>query len=157
MNRVIVLVALLCLTATIPTHAGKFYKWVDNNGVTHYTAKPPEDRPAETIKLKTPKPSAEVKPNSTSADPDAAQATEQDGSAVGQAPEIPIGETQTPVNKSREEAANCALARRNLETLRTRTQVRMKDPATGQYRYATGEEQIKAKAEAEAEIKRYCR
>jgi hypothetical protein len=152
MTRILTLIGLLFLmTATTAAHAGKFYKWTDDSGVTHYTAKPPEDRTAETIKLKSVKPATAEKNKPDTADENAA--------AVNQAPEIPIGQVQAPqpARVSQQEAQNCAIARRNLETLKIRTQIRVKDELTGEYRYSSTDEQSAAKTDAAEKIKRYCK
>jgi len=158
MKKIIALALASLLGAGITTvaQAGKYYRWVDENGVTHYTATPPENRPSDTIKLKSPP------PNNTTKTTDGARETIPGSTAIpaGQTPDIPTMETQQPVNlgqRTEEDARNCAMARKNLETLNTRTQVRVKDPATGAYRYTTSEEQSQAKADAYAKIKQYCR
>jgi Skp family chaperone for outer membrane proteins len=53
------LIALL-LCVALPTQAAKVYKWVDSQGVTHYTDTPPPARPAEELKLAPPPSQAEV-------------------------------------------------------------------------------------------------
>jgi len=40
-RRSIIIIMLTVLLLPIPTHAGKIYKWVDENGATQYTQKPP--------------------------------------------------------------------------------------------------------------------
>ena len=40
-TRPIIIIMLTLLLLPIPTHAGKIYKWVDENGATQYTQKPP--------------------------------------------------------------------------------------------------------------------
>ena len=158
MNKVIALALATLLGVAITTiaQAGKYYRWVDENGVTHYTATPPEDRPSDTIKLKS------TPPNSTTKKADDARETVPGNttSPPGQRPEIPTMETPQPAKlgqRTAEDARNCAIARRNLETLNTRTQVRVKDPTTGEYRYTNSDEQSQAKADAQAKIKQYCK
>lgn len=40
MKKLLLLTSLLLISTILS--AGKFYKWVDENGVTHYTAEPPK-------------------------------------------------------------------------------------------------------------------
>ena len=40
-RRSIIIIMLTVFLLPIPTHAGKIYKWVDENGATQYTQKPP--------------------------------------------------------------------------------------------------------------------
>jgi Skp family chaperone for outer membrane proteins len=53
------LIALLVCGA-LPTHAAKVYKWVDSQGVTHYTDTPPPARPADELKLAPPPSQAQI-------------------------------------------------------------------------------------------------
>ena len=47
---------LLILLISFGVSAQKVYKWVDENGTTHYTTTPPENQQAETLALKNRKP-----------------------------------------------------------------------------------------------------
>ena len=44
------LLALALLGSAAPAMADKYYKWVDDNGVTHYGAAPPEDGGSEAVR-----------------------------------------------------------------------------------------------------------
>lgn len=53
------LIATLLLSAQ--THAGEFYKWVDEKGVVHFSERPPKQADVEKIKTTARTPSAEEK------------------------------------------------------------------------------------------------
>lgn len=45
--------ALLAGLTTLPTQAENVYRWVDDEGVTHFTAHPPKNRRAEQLRTQT--------------------------------------------------------------------------------------------------------
>ncbi len=127
------------------------YKWTDSEGVTHFSALPPEGRPAEQV-------SVEAPPPSTPRDPEAA-----DGAvAEDDRPKDPtegLGEL-TPEEIAQQEAQrkqNCETARKNLETLKTRVHVRIRDEETGQDRYLTPEEHQQWQKDSAMRIDEYCK
>lgn len=51
-HPVFLLIVASAITATSSlSHAGKIHKWVDSNGVTHYTAQPPQNQPSQTLRV----------------------------------------------------------------------------------------------------------
>lgn len=53
MKTIIYTVSFLAfLSINITANAGQFYKWVDENGVTHYSERPPHKKEAESIKTR---------------------------------------------------------------------------------------------------------
>lgn len=112
------------------SHAGKFYKWVDSDGVTHYTQSPPPDgTDGEEVKTR----------NTTSSDAGQARESlhkeraaqlkqlEEEGKKAAQAAQ----EESKPEDKS-EFLERCRQHRENLKALRDRPQLRTKDPETGE-------------------------
>lgn len=49
--RMIILAGSLLLTLGAPAMAETIYRWVDSEGVTHFSAQPPQGRQAETLRL----------------------------------------------------------------------------------------------------------
>lgn len=62
--RRIILTGSLLMAMSLPSMAAQVYKWVDSNGVTHFSAQPPEDQSATSISttIKPPKSSGSVAP-----------------------------------------------------------------------------------------------
>ena len=54
-KKPLLLLSALCLTLMLSpaSHAGKFYKWVDAQGVTHYGENPPDTETAAVVNVKT--------------------------------------------------------------------------------------------------------
>jgi hypothetical protein len=112
------------------SHAGKFYKWVDSDGVTHYTQSPPPDgTQGEEVKTR----------KTTSSDAEQARESlqkeratqlkqlEEAGKKAAEAPQ----EESKPEDKS-EFLERCKQHRENLKALRERPQLRTEDPETGE-------------------------
>lgn len=118
-------IALLAITST--SMAEKFYKWVDENGVTHYGAQAPNDSQASEVNTRT---------NASSSQDDAidalnarrqadAKAREKASKAAAEAKRV----TETP-DAVKEE--RCETHRKNLETLQNKPIVRRENPETGE-------------------------
>lgn len=148
-KKPLLLLSALCLTLLLSpaSHAGKFYKWVDSQGVTHYGENPPDTETAAVVNVK------------TGASSDQEQAIEQleekrkAAEAANQAPEEDAELTQ----QNREIMANnCKIQRQNLAQLKANRRVKETD-ANGEVRYLDGEE-IKARiAEVEKYISENCK
>ncbi len=147
-------VGLLIMLVSLSASAGKFYKWVDEQGVVHYTATAPNHQESETINTQ----SGEHKPSNTKKPGGNSHGKEQ---AVKDMPE-PIKAQPTPTTKQalakaqQQTEKNCDLTRKNLETLNTRPRVRVNDPATGKLRYLSPEEITSKKTEAKENIDKFC-
>ena len=143
-------VALLLASVTPLVGAETVYKWVDEQGVTQFSALPPADRSAEKLKVEAPE-------ATTGTTPDAKSAAGDDGR--------PKDLTEGVANPSaadlaREEAKrteNCATAKRNLESLNTRAHVRIKDEKTGEDRYLTPDEHTQWKKDSALRVDEYCK
>ena len=145
-SRAVIVLALLTL-APLPNASAAAYKWVDQNGETHYSQMPPPDANVQVIK--TPRssstPGTAQQPAATSKQPDTGK---------------PAGD-QTPQAKAKVEdaqirAENCATARRNLEMLQTKSRVNVKDQ-NGLYHRLTEEERQAQIKDAQQQIDEFCK
>lgn len=138
--------ALLFALAAATAVAESVYKWTDAEGVTHFSAQPPANRQAEQLKVAAPPPTA---PPVAKPPADAAQAKDAAEKAAAPTPEE-IAEIE------RKRAADCETAKRNLDTLKTRVHVRIRDDKTGEDRYLTAEEHAQQQKDASTHIDKYC-
>lgn len=127
---------IVCMAATasasMTVSAEKYFKWVDRNGVTHYSETRPGEIPATLIKIKTGNTSAKK-----AAILSAAAATVSDEkSPVLEGPQPPT-EQQLAVQRS-----NCSKASRKLVALENAGRVRQVDEQTGEYRYLPNKEKL---------------
>ena len=140
----------LAMALCLPLHAGKVYKWQDEDGAWHYSEKPPLERPAETLKLKTRKPAPES--SGATDDTEAAPATEgedEDKKPLKKSPEVLAAE------KARR-AEDCERAKKNLDTLTHRTRILYDDEEKGEQRYLTEEERQEWLQKSRDQVKEFC-
>lgn len=125
-RTLIPMLALALLGSAAPAMADKYYKWVDDNGVTHYGTAPPEGGGSEAVRTYGPSSdqSKEIKALQEQREA-AARARDQ---AQQQAREAErVAEEPEAVAKER-----CEEHRANLETLKNKPVVRVKNPQTGE-------------------------
>lgn len=154
MKRALHILALTLLLGATASQAqpDKYYKWVDDKGGVHYSARPPRDRPAQVIKTER-EDSPAPTPPSTPAKP---------GSKP--TPAVPTTEPEAPAPANAanarvlaaEAATNCEIARKNLNVLNTRARVRIKDDQTGEFRFLTPEEHAQWLQDSEAGVRDNC-
>lgn len=141
----------LGLGITAGAIAGKFYKWTDENGVTHYSAVAPQGKESDTLDIRTgeKRPATDGVGDNTDrpASPTAVK------NKTEKAPEKSEQELRAAKQKARARQAqrkkNCETAQKNAEILRTRARVRVNDPDTGELRYLSPDEK-QAKEDATA-------
>lgn len=147
------LLSLLCLIGSImltqPLLA-KTYKWVDENGVTQYTATPPPTGDFKAIKA----------PSKPAVDPAKAQSElekrleaftkRKDDTNKAQK------EADDAATKTAESKKNCEQAKKNLNLLITKVRVRYKEK-DGSSRYLTDDEREANMKRAQDAIKKYCK
>lgn len=124
---------LICLVlATATAQAAPMYKWVDENGVTHFSEYPPESQAgAESVDVRG-IPSISGQASSPSDQSETAAENTQ-----SQQPLIPeVEKVENPV-KSPE---LCQQAQQNITQIQTNRRVRAADPETGELRYLTEDE-----------------
>lgn len=126
----------LCLSLLLFSHSSlsskDFYKWEDENGVVHYSAHPPKD-----------KPNTKVRTTNIYGDP---------------ASEIPQKESKAATQVAEQEASKdperCAAARKNLETMKNNARIKIKEGDS--YRFLGPEEVEKQMKTAREIIKQDC-
>lgn len=129
-KQLFLLVAVGLLVSAGQSHAGKFYKWVDSDGVTHYTQSPPPDgTEGEEVKTRRTA-SSDAEQARESLQKDRAAQLKQLQDADKKATEAPQEESK-PEDKS-EFLERCKQHRENLKALRERAQLRTEDPETGE-------------------------
>jgi len=152
-NTLTTLLSLLCIIGTAAitdTALAKTYKWVDENGVTQYTATPPPSGDFKTIKP----------PSKPAVDPAKAQGEfdkrleafnkrkEETDKSQKQADEAAA--------KTAEAKKNCEQAKKNLNLLQTKVRVRYKEE-DGSVRYLTDAEREEKLNRAKDAIKSHCK
>lgn len=144
------LLAVLTLNST-PAAAGKYYKWIDGDGLTHYSQHPPKD---QTIK----KEQIKVSDKEPTDAPKAISALESNRKSLMKAAEKRSSEKEPdPAEAERQEAIekNCGVAKKNHAQLTEHARIR--EPGEdGELRYLSEEEHQKRKDDNLAYIKKYC-
>lgn len=132
----ILVFGLTCAIATTAFAApSKVYKWTDSKGQTHYAQHPPYNTDTEVLKPQT----GHSDPVNYST-PEAK--AEKDKTAA----------TTTAPTKDKE---RCEAARKNLETLKTYTRIRVKGE-DGEFHFITPEEHAQRLAESNKAIEESC-
>lgn len=157
--------ALFFMLFSLGVHAAKYYKWEDEQGITHYTAIAPSNTASETINTRTgerkaPGGDSENRAPSNNIGPDDQTATTNPEPDLAQQPATPkvAPPSQQELARIQEEKNNnCKKTQKNLETLTNRPRVRINDRDTGELRYLTPEEQLSMKEDAEKYIDEFCR
>ena len=127
--------SLFCLLNCNLVLAEKLHKWIDANGVTHFSEHPPLNQKSEIIKPKT-----------GHSDP----VTYATASAANSSAGSQEASKTASLNPER-----CTAARKNQETLKTFTRIKIMGD-NGEYRYLTPDEQKQQLKEAEAAISDSC-
>lgn len=113
-----VVLGVMGLSLSTQAWAGKFYKWVDEQGTTHYSAQPPREKPSQQIDINV----------NRSSDANADGETSKAAPAQQPAPDQQMSDSERIAEierRSREAVAkNCEIMRKNLETLSQHARVR---------------------------------
>lgn len=136
--------------AASPAAAQAVYRWTDAEGVTHFSAQPPADQKAEQIKVQAPPPA--TPPETGGASESTADEDRPKDPTEGLAGPTP----EELAEIERQRAQNCQTAKQNLETLKTRAHVRVRDEATGEDRYLSAEEHQQWQKDSALRIDEYC-
>lgn len=143
-------VAACCLSSSYVV-AAKYYKWVDEKGVTHYSAQPPASGEGEVIKVK----------SGASSDKDAAmKRLEERRSRLQQDAKDranPKTDEQAEVDKKNADIVkkNCKAYRKNLKVMTENSRVRMMDK-NGEARVLPEEERQQKMQDAKKYIADNC-
>ncbi len=143
MNKILLLVALALFAVSAPA-SDAIYKWVDEEGVTHFSAQPPEDVDYERV-------SAAF---GTRAGPSTSEPAE---SAVPEDADEDADSDEADEPTSAEEIAErCEQARENLEILRERERVALQRDDEGEEEELDAERREEVIAETQAYIDEWC-
>lgn len=135
---------LATIVAASSAFAAKtYYKWVDNDGVTHYSEHKPQGATnAQEVSVFT----GRSEPTTN-----VAGKPQEEGDQPG---------TEATDEKIDPEALKdperCRIARKNLETMQNNNRIRMKDPGTGEYRFLSEEEKQQQMKDAQQAIDESC-
>jgi hypothetical protein len=132
--------SLSCLILSNTALADKLYKWVDDQGVTHYSEHPPLNTANEVIKPKTGHSDPVTYTPPAPAPVSAAEAKKA---------------AEAEARAARKDPKRCAEARKNLETLKTFARIKIMG-ADGQYRYLTPDEQKQKLTESSKVVEESC-
>lgn len=138
------LIASLLLGCASAACAGQIYKWVDAQGITHFTAQPPQTGQASLVPpaKQPPTPAPTVTTASPPQDSDPTQA------------DIDARVRKEVAAKEKERADYCVTVRTNLAQLRNNPRLRM--DVNGEMRRVSEDERQAKIAEAEKAIGEHC-
>lgn len=150
MTRLTVVLSLAMLLAALATAPDAMaqetiYKWTDEEGVVHYTARPPEGVDYERVDVKN------QRSESSAAEAGAREEAESERSSIP--PEQPEMAAEGPDPAM--VAERCQQARSNIENLTQRSNVLIRDDS-GQRRQITNEERQRMLREARDFIDEWC-
>jgi len=143
----ILIVFALLISAPL---AAKTYRWVDENGVTVYSQKPPPSGPITIIK---PPPPPAISPEEAQRKLDAQQQRLED---LREDRALEKKAAREKKAESERLKSNCEAAKRNLAGLIARPHARQKG-SDGEYRYITEEARQKKMQEAKEHIQENCK
>jgi len=142
--RVIILTALASVVSVSAYAAKNYYKWVDENGVTHYTARKPHDVNAEVISVTT------GLPRDDSGQPVQIEDEPAAGAAGGEQTE-----TAASAPADNKDPERCAAAQNNLQIISENNRIRERQE-DGSTRFLTPEEIQQRKDLAQRAIDESC-
>lgn len=123
----VIIVILSALLLSTPALAAKFYRWTDDNGVTHYTQNPPaENVQSKEVRILGPSSDQEAEVEQLQQQRQQAEAARQKQTKQ-QAEELKVKEAPDQATQER-----CEQHRKNLDELRNRAVVRSTDPDSGE-------------------------
>lgn len=140
--RCMIIAAMVALALGTTAHAAQIYKWVDDQGVTHFDAQPPAGRQTQQIDIQKP-PAAPATGNSKSTvDEEAEQRAVDD-----------VVKKKIAQEESRR-AEDCKILRTNLSQLQNNPRVR--EQVEGGLKRLSEDERQGRIAETQQAIKDYC-
>ncbi len=150
------IILLLCTLSVVSLAANKVYKWVDNEGNTHYSETQPANQQATTMKMPNAKAPSLPEVEETSQQP------QTEKSAVVEAEkEDPKAKAKAKADLDAADLINrqklCDQAKANQLALNSSVRVAQVDPETGERVLMTDDERVNALQKAEKDIKEYCR
>jgi len=136
----LIALSLAGLLMTAGVQAARVYTWVDAEGVTHYSERPPKNVKASAVELKT-----------GHSEPVSYGSTEQTSTTTEAAP----ARIQAEAAVARKDPERCEQARKNLEILQNFGRVRIQNE-DGTFRYLTEEDQREKLQETQEIIDETC-
>ncbi|SEL72193.1 protein of unknown function [Atopomonas hussainii] len=144
--RQLILATALLTGLSAPALAAQVYKWVDEKGVTHFTAEPPPGQQSEQLNIKI----APAKASAPSTDAlKEAQSKADEQKALDDKVKADVAK------ENKERAEYCQANRENLAQLRNNPRVRVEDDK-GEVRVLGEDERQERIANAEKNIGEYC-
>lgn len=137
-----VLCGLIALFSCTGALAAKVYKWTDEKGITHFSEHPPLNTKTTLVK-----PQISMGESESSSEAASSTATSSKASNTAAAAAERAAALKDP--------QRCEDARRNLETLKTYTHIKIKEE-NGEYRYLTPDEQAQKAQEASKAAEESC-
>lgn len=123
----------------------RVYKWVDDHGVTHFSAVPPSaGHPAETINIHT---------------GEAAQEDSDSATVAVPGPAAPVASTDQPASvtsRFQHDQARCDQAREAEAALASNNRVQVRESDSGEYRTLNADELEEWRARAREEVRHFC-
>ncbi len=142
--RVVALLALLACDFA----AAQAYKWVDENGRTHFSDTPPPERKADKVKIR---PQAPADPQAVARQPDWKTQLQESNMRNAQAQA-----DQDAAERDRKlMERNCSAARSQLEAMQTSRVFRRDEK--GEKHYLEDKDRPAAIAAAQEQVSKYCR
>ncbi len=143
-----VLSAVVLIGMCLPAFAAGVYKWVDENGVIHYSDKKPDHQSSEQLNVRTsPAPKAQDRPSAQDQNKALSDKNEVERLRKQQAEETAQADAR--------QSERCDAARKNLETLRTTARIR-EEGADGELRYLTPEDILDRKKQSQSILENEC-
>jgi ABC-type uncharacterized transport system involved in gliding motility auxiliary subunit len=138
--RLLTAILTAWLTSTAVMAAKDYYKWTDDAGVTHYSARKPHGREAAVIKVTTGKRMAESTESANSkATPNSKE--QSNPAKTNTAPPTPAATQTETTTESLKDPERCEVAQKNLQILLNNSKVRMRDE-NGEIHYISEEEKV---------------
>lgn len=152
MHKIGSLIAVLLLALSASNGQAQVYKWVDADGVTHYSQQPPESGGAKEMPVPSPAAAPVPKTEAGAAKPDTEGRRAQELRDEIRARRAQEDRKQAETDAQRQAA--CEHMRQNLEILRARGRVKIKE--NDSYRVLTPEEQAQQIIDSEKQIQDNC-
>jgi hypothetical protein len=149
--RILFLAGLILVGTAISSfvEAKEFYKWVDDDGVTHYTVRAPKDRPSTLIRT-------QVGTGGSKGNSQAIPASRAlPGDETGSDPKAKSKQDKAAPQMTAVDPQRCSVAKANIDTLSNHARIKVTE-GDGSIRYLSDSERNEKMAEAEAAMRESC-
>lgn len=153
------LAATFAAMLLVPSVQAAIYKWVDEQGNVHYGERPATEATSKQrmdIRLREPTPAATEDTSASSEKTKAGQTEKQTEAGAEADKQAEPKQPEKPKMSRKEKRGRCADARKRLNVLTTKNQVRERDKK-GNLRYMGEEERQQRIKSARKNVKKYCR